>query len=183
MPFMVIDSAIGMLIAASAALLFASAGVHKLRDLRRFDETFTAYELMPALAHRHISRMVPILEIAVAVGLLVDGWRRYAGVLGIILLLGYAAAIAINLRRGRRDLACGCGGPDERRPISAWMVWRNILISLALAVALEPWASRPLSFTDGVTIVFGLLTIALVYLSADRLLALAQRSAQLRGSR
>jgi hypothetical protein len=63
------------------------------------------------------------------------------------------------------------------------MVWRNILISLALAVALEPWASRPLSFTDGVTIVFGLLTIALVYLSADRLLGLAQRSAQLRGSR
>jgi hypothetical protein len=100
-----------------------------------------------------------------------------------MLLLGYAAAIAINLRRGRRDLACGCGGPDERRPISAWMVWRNILISLVLAVALEPWASRPLSFTDGVTIVFGLLTVALVYLSADRLLGLAQRSAQLRGSR
>ncbi len=155
MPFMVIDSAIGMLIAASVALLFASAGVHKLRGLRRFDETFAAYGLMPALAHPRISRMVPILEIAVAVGLLA----------------------------GRRDLACGCGGPDERRPISAWMVWRNILISLALAVALEPWASRPLSFTDGVTIVFGLLTIALVYSSADRLLGLAQRSAQLRGSR
>ncbi len=162
---MVIDSAIGMLIAASVALLFASAGVHN------------------ALAHLRISRMVPILEMAVAVGLLADGSRRYAGVLGIMLLLGYAAAIAVNLRRGRRDLACGCGGPDERRPISAWMVWRNILISLALAVALEPWASRPLSFTDGVTIVFGLLTLALVYSSADRLLGLAQRSAQLRGSR
>jgi hypothetical protein len=183
MPFMVIDSAIGLLIAASAALLFASAGVHKLRDLRRFDETFAAYELMPALAQRHISRVVPILEIAVAAGLLFDGWRRYAGVLGILLLLGYSAAIAINLRRGRRDLACGCGGPDERRPISAWMVWRNIVISSALAVALGPWTSRPLSFTDGVTIVFGLLTIALVYLSADRLLGLARRSAQLRGSR
>src|SRR5882757_6952695 len=76
MPFMVIDSAIGMLIAASVALLFASAGVHKLRDLRRFDETFAAYELMPALAHRRISRMVPILEMAAAVRLLVDGWRR-----------------------------------------------------------------------------------------------------------
>jgi hypothetical protein len=183
MPFMVIDPAIGMLIAASVALLFASAAVHKLRDLPRFDETYAAYELMPALARRRISRMVPILEMAVAAGLLVDGWRRYAGVLGIMLLLAYAAAIAVNLRRGRRDLACGCGGPDDRRPISAWMVWRNILISLALAVALEPWASRPLSFTDGVTIVFGLLTVALVYSSADRLLALAQRSAQLRGSR
>ena len=180
---MVIDSAIGMLIVASIALLFASVGVHKLRDLRRFDETFSVYELMPALAHWRVSRIVPILEIGVAAGLLVDVCRPYAGAIGIVMLLGYAAAIAVNLRRGRRDLACGCGGPDERRPISAWMVWRNIVISLALAVALQPWTSRPLSFTDAVTIVFGLLTIALVYLCADRLLGYTQRTAQLRSSR
>src|SRR6202040_3754906 len=99
------------------ALLFASAGVHKLRGLRRVDETFAAYGLMPAPPHPRIFRMGPLLGKAVAVGLLADGWRRYAGVLGIMLLLGYAAAIAINLRRGRRDLACGCGGPDERRAI------------------------------------------------------------------
>jgi hypothetical protein len=127
--------------------------------------------------------LVPILEIAVAVGLLVDASRRYAALAGIVMLLGYAAAIAVNLRRGRRDLSCGCGGPNDRRPISAWMVWRNVLISLALAVGLLPWADRPLSFTDGVTIVFGLLTIALVYSCADRLLAYAQRTEQLRGSR
>jgi hypothetical protein len=99
------------------------------------------------------------------------------------MLLGYAAAIAVNLRRGRRDLSCGCGGPDERRTISAWMVWRNVLIALALAIALQPWTNRPLSFTDGVTIVFGLLTIALIYLCTDRLLGYTQRTAQLRGSR
>src|SRR6266481_201260 len=82
MPFMVIDSAIGMLITASVALLFASAGVHKLRGLRRFDETSAAYGLMPALAHLRISRMVPILEIALAVGLLADGSRGCARTVG-----------------------------------------------------------------------------------------------------
>jgi uncharacterized membrane protein YphA (DoxX/SURF4 family) len=172
-----------MLIVASIALLFASAGVHKLRDMRRFDEIFSAYGLMPALARLRVSRIVPILEIGVAAGLLIDVCRPYAGAVGIVMLWGYAAAIAVNLRRGRRDLACGCGGPDERRPISAWMVWRNILMSLALAVVLQPWASRPLGFTDGVTIVFGLLTITLVYLCTDRLLGYTQRTAQLRGSR
>ena len=104
--------------------------------------------------------------------------------LGILLLSAYAAAIAVNLGRGRRDLACGCGGPDERRPIAAWMVWRNILIALAAgAAAFAPWSDRPLTLTDGVTVVCGVLTLALIYLCADQLLGTAQRSAQLKGSR
>ena len=179
---MVVDSAIGTLIVASVASLFASAGVHKLRDLRRFEGIFSSYELMPVLERLRISRAVPTLEIAVAAGLLVDVWRPYAVTTGIVLLSTYAGAIAINLRRGRSNLACGCGGPDERRPISGWMVWRNALISLALGFTLLPWASRPLVFTDGVTIVFGLLAIALVYLCTDRLLGHTQRVARLRGS-
>src|SRR5258708_38632027 len=104
MRLMVIDSAIGMVIAASVALLFASAAVHKLRGLRRVDATFAAYGLMPALAHLRISRVVAILEIAVAVGLLADGSRRYAGVLGTMLVLEYAAATPVNRRRRRRQL-------------------------------------------------------------------------------
>jgi hypothetical protein len=181
---MVLDPAIGILVVASVALLFASAGAHKFRDLRRFDEIFTAYGLVPAITPARISWAVPVLEIAVAAGLVIGVSRPYAAVLGIVLLLGYAAAIAVNLRRGHRDLACGCGGPDERRPIAPWMVWRNVLIALAVATVFTPWASRPLSITDGVTIAFGLLTIALVYLCIDQLLGNAQRSAHLlRGPR
>ena len=180
---MVIDSAIGMLIVACVALLFVGAAVHKLRDLPRFEQIFSSYALMTGLARSRISRAVPIFEMVVAAGLLVDVCRPYAGSAGIALLSTYAGAIAINLRRGRRDLACGCGGPDERRPISGWMVWRNVVISLVLAVALQPWAGRPLAFTDGITIVFGLPAIALVYLCGDRLLGYSQRAAQLRSLR
>ena len=35
---MILDPVVGILILASVALLFASAAVHKLRDLARFDE-------------------------------------------------------------------------------------------------------------------------------------------------
>jgi uncharacterized membrane protein YphA (DoxX/SURF4 family) len=168
---------------ASVAVLFASAAVHKLRDLKRFDEVFSAYGMIPALSTLRISPAVPLLELAVAAGLAGNVTRPYAAALGILLLSAYAAAIGVNLRRGRRDLACGCGGPDERRPIAAWMVWRNILIALATATAFAPWTDRGLTMTDGVTIAFGLLTIALIYLCADQLLGTARRSAQLRGSR
>ena len=183
MALMMLDPAVGLLLIATVALLFASAGVHKLRDLRRFDEIFAAYGVLPAVSRWRLSWLVPVLELAVAVGLSIDGSRLYAALAGIVLLLAYASAIGINLRRGRRDLACGCGGPDERRPIAPWMVWRNVIIALALVCALAPWTRRALGFTDAVTVVFGLLTLALIYLCIDQLMGYVQRAAHLRGSR
>src|ERR1700730_1596922 len=120
---MTIDPAIAALIIACTALLFAAAAIHKLRDLRRFEEIFAAYGLLPFASGMRLSRAVPLLEAVVAGGLLLDGSRLAAASAGIVLLLAYAGAITVNLLRGRRDLACGCGGPDDRRPIAAWMVW------------------------------------------------------------
>jgi hypothetical protein len=180
---MTIDPAIAALIVACTALLFASAAVHKLRDLRRFDEIFAAYGLLPWVARLRLSRAVPLLEALVAGGLLLDASRIAAACVGIVLLLVYAAAISVNLLRGRRELACGCGGPDDRRPIAAWMVWRNILFVVVLLPAMLPWSPRPLGLTDTVTIGFGTATCALVYLCFDRLLGRTGRlSAELRMS-
>jgi len=189
-----VDPAIAALIVASVALLFASAAVHKLRDLRRFREIFSAYGLFPLHARAPVSVLVPITEMGVAMGLLIGMTGSAAGTIGTprvlasaigcLLMLSYALAIAINLRRGRRDLACGCGGPDERRPIAAWMVWRNLLIAASLATTVLPWSARPLELTDAVTIGLGVVTFALIYLCLDRVLGqAARRTAELRVSR
>ncbi len=183
MPLMTVDPAIGLLLVAAVALLFASASAHKLRDLRRFDEIFAAYRVLTPLARWHLPRAIPFMELAVAAALLLDRSRPYAAVAGACLLAIYAAAITVNLRRGRRDLACGCGGPDDRRPIAPWMVWRNVVLALALSAALAPWTARPLNFTDAVTVIFGVLTLALIYLCIDQLMGYLLRSPQLRGSR
>jgi len=163
-----VDPAVAYLIIVSAALLFFVAAIHKLRDLWRFREVFAAYRLVPA--GRHLAPIVPALELAVAVGLLFDNLRILALWTGVALLLAYATAIALNLFRGRRDLDCGCAGPNERRPISAWMVWRNVGMAIALAAALLPWSDRALALTDGITVGFGTACCALVYLCLDRLL-------------
>lgn len=176
-----IDPAIAALIVACVATLFAAAALHKIRDLRRFDEIFAAYAVLPAAARLHLSRLIPLLEACVACALLLNASRAAAAGVGAALLLGYACAIAINLRRGRRDLACGCGGPDERRPIAAWMVWRNIVIAVLLGALMLPWGARPLEPTDLVTIGFGSVTCMLVYRCLDRLLGhTARKSAELR---
>jgi hypothetical protein len=170
-----LDPAIAALIIACTALLFAAAAIHKLRDLRRFDEIFAAYGLLPFAARLRVSRAVPFLELVAAGGLLLDGSRVAAASVGIVLLLAYAAAITVNLLRGRRDLACGCGGPDDRRPIAAWMVWRNFSIAVLLGAVMLPWAQRSLAPTDVVTIGFGTMAVALVYLCLDRLLGRTAR--------
>ncbi len=168
---MTMDPAVAYLLIASMALMFLAAAVHKLRDLRRFREVFAAYRLLPVAAGRRLAPAVPALELAVAVGLLFENLRLPALWTGVALLLVYAVAIAINLARGRRDLDCGCGGPSDRRPIAAWMVWRNIGIATLLAAASLPWSARSLVLTDAVTVGFGTACCALVYLCLDRLLS------------
>jgi uncharacterized membrane protein YphA (DoxX/SURF4 family) len=173
---MTLDPAVAALVLFCAALLFAGAAVHKFRDLHRFDEIFAAYGLLPASAGRRFSRAVPVLEVLVAVGLLLDPVHPAASAVGIVLLLAYAAAIAANLLRGRRDLACGCGGPNDRRPIAPWMVWRNILLAGLLGSSMLPTSQRTLELTDALTIGFGTAACALVYLCLDRLLGNAGRA-------
>jgi hypothetical protein len=178
-----IDPAVGAMLAGAFALLFVSAALDKLRSLQRFAEVFRAYRLLPDGVAR-LSWLVPALELTVGVGLLARRSRAGAGAAGAALLVAYAAAIAINLQRGHRDLACGCGGPHARRPIAAWMAWRNLLLAGLLGTMLLPWIVRPMAAADAVTIGAGTAVAALLYMSLDRLLAqITPRTAPLRGSR
>jgi hypothetical protein len=167
-----IDPAVGALLAGAFALLFASAALHKLLDLERFAAAFRGYQVVPPGLGTG-SLLVPLFELAIAAALLVTRSRSVAAAAGAALLLMYAAAIAINLGRGRRDLDCGCGGPRERRPIGAWMVWRNIVLAALLGALLRPSAQRPLGAADALTIGAGTAVAAILYTCVEVLLGRA----------
>jgi hypothetical protein len=164
-----LDPAAGFLLIGFFALLFASAALHKLRDPPHFSEVLRAYRVLPEYAVR-LAPLVPLAELAVAIGLLAPGARFGAALEGATLLLVYAAAIGVNLRRGRRDLACGCGGANDARPIAPWMVGRNLALALLLAVTLPSWRDRPLETTDALTVGGGAVVATLLYVCLDRLL-------------
>jgi hypothetical protein len=166
---LMIDPAVGALLAGAFALLFASAALHKLLDLAHFGEVLRAYDVVPPALAR-LSYLVPLLELTVGAALLAVGSRDGAAATGVVLLLVYASAIAINLGRGRRDLTCGCGGPNDKRPIAAWMVWRNVLLAGLLAATLLPRGVRAMSAADALTIGGGTAAAALLYMSLDSLL-------------
>ncbi|MFI4879551.1 MAG: MauE/DoxX family redox-associated membrane protein [Steroidobacterales bacterium] len=176
-----LDPAVGALLVGCYALLFASAALHKLVDLPRFAAVVDAYALLPGSAR--LAWAVPLSELGAGVGMLSGLTRPWAGVLGAVLLVAYALAIGVNLHRGRTDLACGCGGPNERRAIAPWMVWRNLALALLVSGTLLKWSPRPMLSVDALTVAAGVATVALLYVSLDRLLGQVLPRAQLlRGS-
>ncbi len=165
-----LDPATGYLIVLGGALLFAGAAAHKLSGFGAFTDAFVAYGVLPEAWARRSAWLIPCLELALAAALAAGrGGRAQLGA-AIGLLLFYASAVALNLARGRRDLDCGCGSRRNRRPIAAWMVWRNIILAAGLALAALPWSQRPLGLVDVLTVAGGLSAAALLYMSIDRLL-------------
>lgn len=165
-----IDPVFGWLATAALSLLFAAASVAKLRDLTRFSGVLEAYAVLPAALVPLIARLLPLLEIVVAVGLVWPMTRNGAAWGAGGLLFIYGAGIALNLARGRRDLDCGCEGFGRRHPIAGWMLARNALIIGLAALAGAPATARALVATDLLTIAGGLAAFAFVYFAADELL-------------
>lgn len=166
-----LDPAIGYVILTGGALLFASAGIHKLRDLTRFTAIFGAYQMLPERLGRRAARLVPFAELGVAIMLLwPPAGRMAAAVPAVVILVVYAGGMYINIARGRRDLDCGCTMGQGRRAIAAWMVYRNLCLAVALGMAGLPWSPRPLNGVDLVTVIGGVIVGATLYASVDRLL-------------
>jgi hypothetical protein len=176
-----LDPAIGTLLVLCCATLFGGAAINKLRDTARFVAAFESYELLPTAIRPLAARLLPFGELVIAAALLYARTRAAAAIAAASLLLVYALAIAVNLRRGRRNLDCGCGGPTDRRLIAAWMVWRNVALAGVLTLQALPWRARPLLPADFLTIGGGVATAVLLYIGLERLLGeVAPRAAAMR---
>lgn len=157
------DPAISWILAASLALLFAAACTHKLADPGRFREVVANYRLVPRPLLMPAAAALVALEIAAVILLLVPAARGAGAMLAASLLLLYAAAMAVNLGRGRTALDCGCFGAGRRQHVRWWMVGRNAALAAAAAIAALPPAARELAAIDALTIAGATLALALLY--------------------
>ena len=164
-PIFIIASAIAI------AVLLASAATHKVRTPARFARQLADYQLLPDSLVRPVARLVPLLELAIAFALLVPVSRGWAALSAASLLALYAAAIGINLWRGRADIDCGCAGPDQAQPLRPVLLLRNsVLVVLALLASVAPIA-RDMTVFDGFVTVAAAAVALLIYAAADGLLA------------
>lgn len=113
------------------ALVFARSAAHKVAEFSFFSATLGDYRLLPALFIGPAALVLTAAE-AVAIALLiVPDVREIGATLAGSLLLVYAAAMGINLWRGRFRIDCGCGGPGQM--ISWALVARNLVLTVTAA--------------------------------------------------
>lgn len=163
-----LDPVVGETLRGCFALLFAISSAHKLRATDDFAEIIAAYRVLPSGLAHPLSTLLPILEISIAAGLLIPEAYQLAALAGALLLSVYAAAIGINLLRGRTELNCGCLGPGGHKAISGGLVARNLIVSILLyAPALMHISSRRLGWVDVSTVAGGICAVALLYAAAS----------------
>jgi hypothetical protein len=162
-----IDPLARLAISLAFAALLAAAAWHKSSQHGRFVAALDEYRLLPRSLCGPVAWMFAALEAALAVGWLTDAWVVAAGRSTATLLMAYAAAMGVNLLRGRVHIGCGCGlgGSSGREPtLSWWLVARNLVLAAIALVVTLPRTGRELVLYDRLTA--GLVFMAAVVLHA-----------------
>lgn len=170
-----IDPLIVKAISIGLGLMFLLAGYHKLADGAAFRITLLEYQVLPETLVAPASRIIPIVEVLLG-GAWLFAWygagmtaMASAGLLGV-----YAAAIALNIMRGRVHFDCGCGFGGKRENeqyLSGGLIARNVALIAAALVTMLPTATRELVFADYVILFAELLAMASLFGAANQLLA------------
>lgn len=119
------------------SIVLVGSGVAKVGRVASLRNAIVRYQLVPDSLVDTAAKVLPaaelLLGILLATGLLLSS----AAIAATCLFVVFAAAVAINLGRGRRfDCGCGLGSAGE---VSWFHVGRNVLMaSLGVLVAIEP---------------------------------------------
>lgn len=129
---MVYDPIALTFLSLSLMVVFVLGAWTKLQSMEAFEGVVYNYRLLPERAAGPVARLLPGVELAVGLGLLVAPARGYAAAGALVLLVIFTAAIGINLLRGRREIDCGCFSSTLKQKLSWWLVIRNgALIAIA----------------------------------------------------
>jgi uncharacterized membrane protein YphA (DoxX/SURF4 family) len=130
------------------SLIFGIAGVAKLLDIRSTREAVTNFGA-PANWSATLALLLPLAEIATAVGLLVSLIAWVSALIAVLLLGLFIAVIAVNLGRGRAP-ECHCFGQLYSRPLGWPTLLRSVLFAIGAGVVI--WAGPQASKASGLAL-------------------------------
>jgi len=133
---------VGTAVRLGLAVVWLVSGGVKLADPLQAAVAVDAYEILPAGAVPVVATVLPLLELALGALLLLGVGTRLAGVVSVLLLLGFVAGLVQAWVRGL-SIDCGCFGgggpvePGEERYLSSLL--RDLgFLALALWVSVRP---------------------------------------------
>ena len=163
---MVLSEALALLI----ALVFAGAAIAKLTAWSELPGVVQNFRVLPRMLVMPVALLLPPLEAAIAASMLVMETRWVAALSAAVLFTVFGAALAMNYRRGRRHIDCGCFRSDLKQPISIAVIVRNCFLAVcALLLLLPAGGAAALSPLAWAIAVAGAVTLFLCYLSVGLL--------------
>ncbi|MDA1075532.1 MAG: methylamine utilization protein MauE [Proteobacteria bacterium] len=161
---LILTTAISWLLAA----VFAQALWHKTRNYLEFTGILKQYRLLPDWSLSVAAPLLVLIEAVISAGLLFTATRKEAQGLACLVLLAYAAAMSVNLIRGRREIDCGCGGPPT--PLNEWLVVRNLVLAGA-GTWLASVSAKGLDAASTLIALGTALLLIVLYVTANQLIA------------
>jgi peroxiredoxin/uncharacterized membrane protein YphA (DoxX/SURF4 family) len=116
-----------LIVKAFLGILFLASSTFKWLKLSLFQKTLrefgVPYKIIPGLVI-----FFPLAETVIGAGLLFITPSLWFGLAAVFLLLLFIAAITVNILKGRRP-ACNCFGQFSAKPISWWIILRNLILA------------------------------------------------------
>ena len=168
-----IDPLFTKLIAIGLGLVLAAAAWHKGASFERFVVILRDYDLLPPFLTRPVAGGVVFMEAALAIGWFTGFMNSWVATITAGMLSIYAAAISVNLLRGRVHISCGCGFGEisEEDQLLSWsLVLRNVVLAGIALLPLLPPAPRPLHPIDWATLATAAIAGVLLHFGTVQLL-------------
>lgn len=160
-----IDPVLQLAAALTLALVFGGGALSKMTAWAELEGVVANFRVLPRGLVPAAAWALPPVELLLALGVLIPATRVPAALVMAALLAAFAAAIAINIGRGRIDIDCGCFRSSLKQNLSWWLVLRNaVLILVSGACLLSPLA-RDLGWADNFVAVMAGVAMFTAYLS------------------
>ena len=115
----------------AVGLILLGAALGKIRRWHSFLGILGAYEVLPVASITPVAFMLVPAELLIGASVLLSWNIPLSTIAAAALLTTYAIAMAINIRRGRTSIDCGCF-QSIRQPVGWRLVVRNAACSCAL---------------------------------------------------
>lgn len=126
--------------------IFATAAIGKALTPLEFEGVVANYQLLPRRMVPLVARLLPAVEAIAVVLLMPPATRPVGAAMATVLLLAFAFAMAVNVRRGRTEIDCGCFRATHRQRLSWWLVGRNLALVLVAVALWLPVTRDPILF-------------------------------------
>lgn len=115
------------------ALVFAYAGILKMRDPQAFASAIAHFKILPHELVNLVALGLPPFEILSALALVVGPWKRVGAFNILILCVIFLAALISAAVRGI-ELNCSCFGSASGEPVGVAIVRDIVLLAAALVL-------------------------------------------------